>query len=171
MKRIFMASILSFVLLFAFGPIVTQAAAETMNFKLVSVIEKLEMVKVSDMEGVFIGVIDRKGLSMFENGDIATTTCRGTFDTKKGFQGYSALTFEDGSTIVLSWKGPTSRVPPGGKYGGFTAAFEYAKGTGRFKGIKGSGTFMEKKPNWDKDFKAKGFTYYEFTGTYTQPSQ
>ncbi len=158
MKRIFMTSILSFVLLFAFGPIVTQAGAETMNFKLVSVVEKVEMVKVSDIKGVVIGVMDRKGLSMFENGDIATTACRGTFDTKKGFQGYSSLTFEDGSTIVLSWKGPTSRVPPGGKFGGFTAAFNYAKGSGRFKGIKGSGTFTEKKPNWDKDFKAKGFT-------------
>jgi hypothetical protein len=171
MKRIIMASILSFVLLFAFGPIVTQAGAETMNFKLVSMVEKLEMVKVSDIEGVFIGVLDRKGLSMFENGDIATTACRGTFDTKKGFQGYSSLTFEDGSTIVLSWKGPTGRFPSDGKFGGFTGAFEYAKGSGRFEGIKGSGTFFEKKPNWDKDFKAKGFAYYEFTGNYTLPSQ
>ena len=171
MKRIIMASMLSLALLVALGPIVTQAGAETMNFKLVSMVEKLEMVKVSDIEGVVIGLIDRKGLSMFENGDIATTTCRGTFDSKKGFQGYSALTFEDGSTIVVAWKGPTSRVPPGGKFGGFTATFEYIKGTGRFKGIKGSGTFTEKKPNWDKDFKAKGFTYYEWTGTYTLPSQ
>jgi hypothetical protein len=36
---------------------------------------------------------------------------------------------------------------------------------------KGSGTFTGKELNWDKDFKAKGFTYYEFTGTYTLPSQ
>jgi len=171
MKRIIVASILSFALLFAFGPIVIQAGAETMNFNLVSMIEKLEMVKVSDIEGVVIGVMDRKGLSMFENGDIATTTCRGTFDTKKTFQGYSALAFDDGSIIVVAWKGPTSRVPPGGKFEGFTAAFEYANGTGRFEGIKGSGTFSEKKPNWDKDFKAKGFTYYEWTGTYDLSSQ
>lgn len=171
MKRIIMASILSFVLLFAFGPIVTQAGAETMTIKLVSMVEKMEMVKVSDVEGVFIGVMDRKGLSVFENGDIATTTCRGTFDTKKGFQGYSALAFEEGSTIVMAWKGPTSRVPPGGKLGGYSFTFEYAKGTGRFEGIKGSGTITAKVPNWDKDFKAKGFTYYEFTGTYTLPSQ
>ena len=171
MKRIIIASILSFVLLFAFGPIITQAGAETMNIKLVSMVEKVEMVKVSDIEGVVIGVADRKGLSVFENGDIATTTCRGTFDTKKGFQGYSALTFEDGSIIVMAWKGPTSRVPPGGKFGGYSFTFEYAKGTGRFEGIKGSGTATAKAPNWDKDFKAKGFTHYEFTGTYTLPSQ
>ena len=171
MKRIIMASILSFVLLIGFGPVVTQAGAETMNWKLVSMLERVEMVKVVDVEGVVIGVIDRKGLSIFENGDIATTTCRGTFDTKKEFQGYSGLTFEDGSTIVVAWKGPTSRVPPGGKFGGYTATFEYIKGTGRFKGIKGSGTFTAKAPSWDKDFKAKGFTYYEFAGTYTLPSQ
>lgn len=37
MKRVIVASILSFVLLFAFGPIVTEVGAETMNFKLVTV--------------------------------------------------------------------------------------------------------------------------------------
>ena len=171
MKRIIMASILAFVLLIGFGPIVTQAGAETMNWKIVTMIERVETVKVSDVEGVVIGVIDRKGLSTFENGDIATTTCRGTFDTKKGFQGYSALTFEDDSIIVLAWRGPTSRVPPGGKFGGDTGTFEYTKGTGRFKGIKGSGTFTAKAPHWDKDFRAKGFTYMEWAGTYTLPSQ
>ena len=171
MKRVIVSSILSFVLLFAFGPIVTEAGAETMNFKLVSMYDRVETVQISDLEGVVIGVVDRKGLSVFENGDIATTTCRGTFDTKKGFQGYSALSFEDGSTIVLAWKGPTSSVPPGGKFGGYFFPFEYAKGTGRFEGIKGSGTFTAKFPTWDKDFRAKGFTYYVMTGTYTLPSQ
>ena len=85
------------------------AGTKTMNFKLVSMIEKIEVVKVTDIEGVVIGVLDRKGLSMFENGDIATTTCRGTFS--------------------------------------------------------------EKKPNWDKAFKIKGFTYFEWTGTYDLSSQ
>jgi len=170
MKKIIMASILSFVLLFAFGPIVTQAGAETMNLKLVNMVEKRDTVQISGLEGVVIGVLDRKGLSVFENGDIATMSCRGTFDTKKGFQGYSSLTFEDGSTIVLAWKGPTSWVS-GGKFDEYSGTFEYAKGTGRFEGIKGSGTFTAKELNWDKDYKAKGFAYYEFTGTYTLPSQ
>jgi hypothetical protein len=70
MKRVIVASILSFVLLFAFGPIVTQAGAETMNIKLVSMVETRETVQISGLEGVFIGVLDRKGLGMFENGDI-----------------------------------------------------------------------------------------------------
>jgi hypothetical protein len=106
---------------------------------------------VTEIEGVVIGLLDRKGLSMFESGDIATTACRGTFDTKKGFQGYSTLNFEDGSTVLVSWKGPTSMVPPGGTYGGYSAPFEYVKGTGRFEEIKGIATFSAKAPNWNKD--------------------
>jgi hypothetical protein len=151
---------------------VTQAGAETMNFKLVSMIEKREMVKVTQTEGVMIGVLDRKGLGFFENGAIATISCRGTFDTKKGFQGYSSLIFEDGSTLLLSWKGPTSAAsPPGGKFRGYTIAVEYAEGTGRYKGVKGTGTYTAKEPQWDDDYKAKGFALYEFSGTYTLPSQ
>jgi len=171
MKRIIMASMLSFILLLALAPMLTHARAETMHFKLVSMVDKMETVNVTHIEGGVIGVLDRKGLSWFENGDVATTSCRGTFDTKKGFQGYSSIAFDDGSTLVLSWKGPTSRVPPGGEFSGYTATFEYAKGTGRFEGIKGSGTFTAKAPLWNDDYKAKGFTYYEFSGTYTLPSR
>jgi len=132
----------------------------------------MERVKVTQTEGVIIGVLDRKGLSRFENGDIVPTSCRGTFDTKKGFQGYSSLIFNDGSTLVLSWKGPTSQSrPAGGKYWEYTMTAEFVNGTGRFEGIKGSGTFSAKAPQWDKAYKAKGFTCYEFNGTYTLPSK
>ena len=171
MKKTIMVSILAFVLLIGLGPVLTQAGAETMNIKLVSMIEKVEMVKVTGVEGVVIGVMDRKGLGLFENGDIATMACRGTFDTKKTFQGYSSLTFEDGSTIVMSWKGNLSRSPATAKFREYTGTFEYAKGTGRFEGIKGSGTLTAKSPNWDKDYKAKGFTYFYFAGTYTLASK
>ena len=167
MKKTIMASILAFVLLIGFGPVLTEAGAEVMKFRLVSMYEKIEWVKVTQTEGVMIGVMDRKGLSIFENGDIAPTNCRAIFDTKKGFQGYSSLSFADGSTLVLWWKGPTSRIPPGGNYSGYSVAFEYVKGTGRFEGIKGSGTFSAKGPTWDEEYRAKGFMYYEFTGSYT----
>jgi len=167
-----MALILIVVLLIGFEPIVTHANAENMNFKLVSMIEKMEMVKVTQTEGVMIGVMDRKGLSIFDNGEIATTSCRETIDTKKGWQGYSSIIFEDGSTLLLSWKGPTSQSrPAGGKYWEYTIAVEYAEGTGRFKGVKGNGTYTGKAPQWDDDYKAKGFTYYPFSGTYTLPSK
>jgi hypothetical protein len=169
MKKIIVVLMLSFVLLFGFGSFLTQARAETMNFKLVSMTENAERVKVNEIEGAVLGVMDRKGLSIFENGDIAPTNCKGTFDLKRGFQGYSSLSFADGSTVVLWWKGPTSRIPSGGNYWGYSASFEYVKGTGRFEGIKGNGSFKSRGPNWDKEYKAKGFMVYDFTGTYTLP--
>jgi hypothetical protein len=172
MKKIRVALVFAIGVMIGVLPVVSQAGAETMNFKLVSMVEKMERVKVSPMEGTMIGVMDRKGLSIFQNGEVATTSCRGIFDTKKGFQGYSSIIFEDGSTLVLSWKGPTSAPsPPGGKFRLYSAAFEYAEGTGRFKGIKGNGTFTAKEPQWDEDYKAKGFAYYEFGGTYTLSPQ
>jgi len=172
MKKITMAFVLAFVLSLCFGPLVVQAGAEDMYFKLVSMYDKLEMVKVAETEGILLGVMDRRGLSIFDNGEIVPTNCRGIIDTKKGFQGYSAMIFKDGSTLVISWKGPTSRSNSAdGKYLEYGMAAEYEQGTGRFKGIKGSGTFKGKAPQWDDDYKAKGFTYYEFSGTYTLPSQ
>jgi len=167
-----MTLIVAVVVLAGFVSMMTQAMAQSMNFKLVSMIEKVERVKVTQTEGVIIGVLDRKGLSIFDNGEIATTSCRGTFDSKKGFQGYSSMLFEDGSTLVMFWKGPTSQSrPAGGKFWEYTMATEYVEGSGRFKGIKGNGTFTGKEPQWDPDYKAKGFALYEFTGTYTLPSK
>jgi hypothetical protein len=172
MKKINVILTFTVVVSIGFLPMITQAGAETMNFKLVSMIEKREMVKVTQAEGVIIGVLDRKGLSIFENGEVATTSCRGTFDTKKGFQGYTSMIFEDGSTLVLSWKGPTGQPrPAGGKFREYTIAVEYVDGTGRFKGVKGNGTYTAKEPQWDDDYKAKGFAYYQFTGTYILPSK
>jgi hypothetical protein len=169
MKRLSI-SLLVVALGLVFGPLATNVEAETMNFKLVSMYDKAERVKVPEVEGVMIGVLDRKGLSLFDNGEIATTNCRGIFDTKKGFQGYSSLFFEDGSTIVLSWKGPTDNSPSE-KYWEYGIDVEFVEGTGRFKGVKGSGSYKGKQPLWDDDYKAQGFTYYEFSGTYTLPSQ
>jgi len=170
MKKISLTLIFAVVLLIGFLPMITQAGAETMNFKLVSMVEKREMVKVTQTEGLFIGVLDRKGLSIFENGEIATTSCRVILDTKKGFQGYTSMIFEDGSTLLLSWKGPTSQSRSG-KFREYGIAVEYAEGTGRFKGVKGNGTYTGKEPQWDDDYKAKGFAFYEFAGTYTLPSK
>lgn len=172
MKKKIMLLILSFIFLAGFGPLVAHIQAESMNFKLVSMYDKVERVKVPEAEGVMIGVMDRNGLSIFDDGEIAITNCRGIFDTKKGFQGYSSLIFKDDSTIVLSWKGPTSQSRSAdGKYWEYGIAVEYAEGTGRFKGIKGNGTYTGKAPLWDDDYAAKGFTYYEFSGTYSLPSQ
>jgi hypothetical protein len=51
MKKIVVTSICSLILFSAFGPIVTVAWAETMNFELVSMVEKMERVQVTGIEG------------------------------------------------------------------------------------------------------------------------
>jgi hypothetical protein len=169
MKRLSI-SLLVVVLGLVFGLLVKNVEAETMNFKLVSMYDKVERVKVTEMKGVVIGVLDRKGLSIFDNGEIATTDCRGIFDTKKGFQGYSSLSFEDGSTLILSWKGPT-RQSRSEKYWEYGIEVDFVDGTGRFEGVKGSGSYKSKQPLWNDDYKAKGITLYEFSGTYDLPSK
>ena len=172
MKKITIAFLLVFISLIAFGPVIIQGYAEDMNFKLVSMFDKREVVKVAETEGVMLSVMDRKGLSIFDSGEIVPTNCRGIMDTKKGWQGYSSLIFKDGSTLVVSWKGPTSQSRSAdGKYYEYGMSAEYVEGTGRFKGIKGSGTFTGKLPLWDEAYREKGATYYEFNGTYTLPSQ
>lgn len=172
MKKINISHNLAVVLLIGLGLIATPVMAEPLNFKLVSMVDKREAVKITQTEGTIIGVMGRRGLSIFENGEVAPTSCRGTFDTKKGFQGYSSIIFEDGSTLVLSWKGPTSvSNPPGGKFRIYSADFECAEGTGRFKGFKGSGTFTGKEVQWDDEYKAMAFALYEFTGNYTLADQ
>jgi hypothetical protein len=170
MKKINVPLIFAFALMISFLPMVTKAGAETMNWIAISYIERRETVVVTQTEGVMIGVIDRKGLGMFEDGEVFPMSCRGTFDTKKGWQGYTSIIFQDGSTLLLSWKGPTSSSRPGdGKMWEYGLTFEYVEGTGRFEGIKGSGTFTGKQPEWDADYKAKGFAYYDFKGNYTLP--
>lgn len=134
MKRITVSFAAVLFLSFGVWPICSQANAEDMNFTLVSMVEKMETVAVTYTDGVVIGVVDRKGLSRFDNGDIATTACGGTYDAKKGGQGYSSLAFDDGSTLALSWEGPTSSTPAGGAFGGYLGAFEYANGNSGSKG-------------------------------------
>ncbi len=93
MKKTNVISVLAVALTISFGSVASQVRAEAMNCKLISMIEKLETVQVSGVEKVVLRIVDRKGLSVFVNVEIATTECRSIFDTKKGFQEYSTLTF------------------------------------------------------------------------------
>jgi hypothetical protein len=52
-----------------------------------------------------------------------------------------------------------------GKVTLYKGTFEYIKGTDRFKGIGGSGSYT------GKHFTAYGVAYIDYTGTYTLPPQ
>jgi hypothetical protein len=171
-KRIIMASILSFALLFAFGPIVTQAEAEDFKFKITNYLTKAEFIPVGDAKGHVVGYYERRGLVLFENGDVASLLTRGIFDWTTGngpIYAYNKVTFKDGSTTWAKMHATGTRAP--GEAPTFIKAnFEYVEGTGRFKGIKGSYS-CEGQYHTPYSKETKGDIYLKCSGTRTLPSE
>jgi len=132
--------------------------AEDIKWKLISTVTKVDTHKVDDQEGHILGTVERKGLMLHDNGDVANELNKVIFDNVAGvskWQGYCLQTFKDGSTIMMKHQGTNAK----GQI--VEASFELIKGTGRFDGIKGQGTFT------GQDYGS--FNYLKFTGTYTLP--
>jgi hypothetical protein len=151
---------------------VTQAGAETVKSTGTNYITKMEVIPVFDVKGHIIGVYERRGVSISENGEVAAYLNRGTFDLTNGqgpVQGYSQLTFKDGSTAMFKWQADVT-LSPGGKLPLVKGEGKYIKGTGRFKGIKGTVSFTGKYITpYSKE--TRGDLYVEATSTFTLPSQ
>lgn len=152
---------------------VTQAGAETVKkIKITSYITKIEVIPVPDVKGHIVGVYERRGVAFFEDGEVTAYHSRGTIDyiKKNGpFQGYTQLTYKDGSTTMVKYQG-TLTLPQGKKLPSLKGKGEYIKGTGRFKGIKGSVSFSGKYITpYSKE--TKGDIFVDHTATYTLPSQ
>jgi len=147
---------------------VTQAGGETVKSRTSTYLAHIEVLPVGDVEGHIVGTFSRKGLSFYENGEVAVYTNWGTIDFIKGngpFQGYSLVTFQDGSTYTIRWQGTAE----GSVY---KLAGEFIKGTKRFEGIKGtfSGTGKALTP-YSKEKGTLSDAYYDITSTYTLPSK
>jgi len=152
----------------------TQAGEKTVKYKVASSITKLEKCPVPDVKGHAVGLLEKRGVAIYENGEIAAYHTRVTFDSIKGqgglFWGYSDYTFADGSTKISKYQG-TITLPPGEKLSSFKGKGKYIKGTGRFEGIKGKFSFTGKYVTpYTKD-KTKGDTIIYVTGTYTLPKK
>jgi hypothetical protein len=147
-----------------------QAGAETLNYKVYSYVTKGERVPIGDVEEHTMGFQTRKAFCVFENGEVATQSMVLTNDLIKGSGSslqYSTLTFADGSTIIMKVQ-VTVETVAGSSAAKMTR--EIIKGTGRFEGIKGTGTTNIKYLPVEKDEAgAKG--YGEGTITYTLPSK
>jgi len=149
---------------------VIQVGAETLNYKVYTYVTKGERVPIGDVEGHTMGFQTRKAFCVFENGEVATQNMVLYNDLIKGSGSslmYSTLTFADGSTIIMKVQVTVETVA-----GSSTAKMtrEIIKGTGRFEGIKGTGTTKIKYLPVEKDEAgAKG--YGEGTITYTLPSK
>ncbi len=152
---------------------VTQAGAETVKkLTTTTYIAKVEVIPIFDVEGHIVGIYERRGVAIFEDGEVAAYLTRGTFDYIKGqgsHQGYTQYTFKDGSTTVEKYQGTTT-IAPGEKLASIKGKGEYIKGTGRFKGIKGNMSYSGKLVTpYGKE--TKGDLVFDTTATYTLPSK
>ena len=148
-----------------------QAGEVIRKMGVTSYLTKVEVVPVPDVEKHVVGVYERRGVGVFENGETAAYHTRGTFDYTNGqgpFSGYTQLTYADGSTTIVKYQG-ASTVAAGEKLASFKGTGEYIKGTGGFEGIKGKVSYSGKYVTpYTKD-KTKGDAYYDATMTYTLP--
>ncbi len=151
---------------------VAQAGEKTVKYKLTGPIIKIEVVPVPDVKGHAIGVLERRGVAIYENGEVAAYHTRATFDSIKGkggsFRGYSDYTFSDGATIMSKYQGTMTMVD-GKKL--IKGTGENIKGTGRYEGIKGKVSFSGKYVTpYTKD-KTKGDMFVEVISIYTLPKK
>ena len=150
-----------------------QAGEKTEKFKgrHISQITKIHVSKVGDVEGHIIGLLERRGLDL-KNGEVGTYRNWITFDTTKGkgtAVGYSQVTYEDGATTVAKVQGTLE--PLEGRRSTGKGTFTYIRGSGRFEGIKGGGswTFKTFTPYTKEETKSDAIV--DYTGTRTLPSK
>ena len=123
-------------------------------------------VKVPDAEGHAIYLVDAKGVGFNEAWGASAAVCTGTSEVIKGggpVTGYAHFTFADGSTLTSKYKGEAKGAAYGatGRREG-EGTWAYIKGTGRFEGIQGEGTYK-----WYVI--APGIWYSDGEGEYTLP--
>jgi hypothetical protein len=147
------------------------ARAETAKGRSVYHFVKIERIEVGDVPGHVIGVAEHRGLMSLDTGEVATHISRLTLDYTNGsgtFQGYNSVSFDDGSTKIFKAQGRTTAQTGG--VSTFEATYTYLKGTGRFEGIQGTGSFTGKRIA-PLTAGASADCYLDFTETYTLPSQ
>ena len=126
----------------------------------------IQTLKVPDMEGHAIYLIEAKGIGFSEKWGAYLIYETLTLDLIKGegtIQGYDQLTFPDGSTITSKFEGKNmggGRTITGSASGEGTST--YIKGTGKFEGIQGGSTYKFYDPG-------PGQYYSDVEAEYTLP--
>ncbi len=151
---------------------VIQVGAETLKFKVYTYVTKTERAPVGDVDDHTVTFFTRGAFIVFENGEVATQRSVGTSDTIKASGSsltYQTITFSDGSTIIIKTQVTMTGTAPGAPTSAKLTR-EIIKGTGRFEGIKGTGTSTVKYfPVEEGEAGARGIG--EGTITYTLPSK
>jgi len=143
--------------------------AKTMKWKEVGYAKNIQLAEVPDFKAHIVGMFERRGLNIFEDGTVAVYKQMGSMDgreTGATCQGYTELSFEDGSTIIYKFQGSEDTKP--GEMPRLKGEGTFIKGTGRFSGIKGTLRFTGRYyTSLDND--NKGAAICEVVATYTLP--
>jgi len=152
---------------------VTQAGAQTYTVKCRETGHqpKVHVIEVGDVPGHIVAVGEMPGVTSCDDGSVATVSTKFMADVTKGngkSQSYWLITYEDSSTI---WGKAQNAITanPDGKTARWEGTSEYIKGTGRFEGIQGGGTFTGKRLALTPGVGAQ--YYADSTLTYTLPSK
>ena len=146
----------------------TQAVAATMKFRIVMFHTKVEAIEVGDVEGHKLLLGESTGLASLETGVVAVIAVKWTADYAKETAiapGYQRMTFEDGSTIDVTFL-TKSRPGPKGKGRLFESTYEINKGSGKYVGIQGNGTSTGRRV---APLGAGAQLYFDVIMTYTLP--
>jgi len=153
---------------------VPQATAETLGYKTLNHVTKMEVVPVPDVEGHAVAVAAREGVTVFQNGEWAWHKVAAILDLIKGagtVDQYITYIFLDGSTVTTHVKGTIIGPPPAGvPPSAAKLTGDIIHGTGRFQGIKGTHTISAKQLPLEKgELGPKALT--EGTLVYTLPGK
>ena len=149
-----------------------RAKSEKVEGKSITQVTKIHVIKVGDVEGHIIAISQRRGLHFSDEGEIGSYVNWVTSDSIKGkgtHVGYNRITYEDGSTTVSKTQGTSERQEDGSSIGKGT--FSYIRGSGRFEGIKGDGSFTFKHYTPFTKDKTKSDSVADYTVTRTLPSK
>jgi len=127
-----------------------------------------QAVEVGDKPGHVVGVVEFKGLTFFEGGEIATHVNTATFDLTEGtgtHQGYVVHYFQDDSTSIERYEGEAIELD-GGRTTRVVGTYECIGGTGRFAGLQGSGSYRGERIG---SLQAGSFVYVDFTSNCAVP--
>jgi hypothetical protein len=119
-----------------------------------------QSLKGPDIAGHTLHLVDAKAIGFTQKWGISTVYMNAVADVIKGEstnQGYNQHTFPDGSTTVHKWDGNNK-----GKGASAEGTWTYIKGTGKFEGIQGGGT-------WKSYPMAPDQWYTDVEGEYTLP--
>lgn len=145
-------------------PVTAEAASHTLRLQVTHVAVATTILPVGDESGHILGVARREGTATLSNGETAAYYNVGTFDIRRGkggdCEGYTKLTFADGSTIVLAWTTPAPADSPNSSP--TPGQGTIIAGSGRFAGIEGTAAFTGKETK-------PGAISAEATITYTLP--